>query len=67
MNLLRLCWNILQYFYNSFLGETPLNTDKKTIAHPRYSLDTVFHSNFLIPMFFKISLSNILIFCYSSF
>ena len=35
----------LEYFYilyNSFLGETPLNTHQKTIAVPRHGHDTVF-------------------------
>ena len=42
MNLLRLNIRFL-YFYDTFLGETPLNTHQKTIAVPRYSHDTVFH------------------------
>ena len=41
MNLLH--WNIFMYFYNSFLGGTPLNTHQKMIAVPRYGHDTVFH------------------------
>ena len=32
-----------KYFQNSFLGETPLNSDQKTIAVPRYGHDTAFH------------------------
>ena len=43
MNLLHLNWDTFLYFYDTFLGETPLNTHQKTIAVPRYSHDTVFH------------------------
>ena len=43
MNLLRLNWNILIYFYNSFLGETPLNTHQKMIAVLRYGHGTAFY------------------------
>ena len=50
------------FFYDSFLGETPFSTHKKTTAPPRYSHDTVFHWNCLIQMSFKISFSNIFIF-----
>ena len=35
MNLLLLNWNIFLFFYDSFLGETPLNDHQKTIAAPR--------------------------------
>ena len=40
---IRFNWNIFIYFYNSFLGESPLNTHQKTIAVPRYGHDTLFH------------------------
>ena len=39
----RLNWNIFLYFYDFFLGETPLNTHQKMISAPRYRRDTVFH------------------------
>ena len=63
----RLNWNIFLYFYDFFLGETPLNTHQKMISAPRYRRDTVFHWNCLIQMLFKIILSNIFIFCCSFF
>ena len=43
MNLLRLNWENFLYSYNSFLGETRLDTHQKVMAVPRYSHDTVFH------------------------
>ena len=41
MNLQRLNWSIFKYFYNYFLGETPLNTHYKRITVPRYGHDSV--------------------------
>ena len=35
--------SIFLYFYNSFMGETPLNTHEKMIAVPRFRNNTVFH------------------------
>ena len=61
MNLLHLNWDTFLYFYDTFLGETPLNTHQKTIAVPRYSHDSI-SLKLLIQMFFKTCLSNIFLF-----
>ena len=45
MNLIQLNWNIFIYFYKSFLGETPLSANQKTIAVPRYGHDTVLYNS----------------------
>ena len=47
MQVLQLNYNIFLYFYNSFLGETPLKYHQKTIAVPRYSYDPGFQGRTL--------------------
>ena len=48
MNLLRLNFNVVLYFYDFFLGGFPPNTSQKMIVALRYSHATVFHKNSLI-------------------
>ena len=53
-------WNISLYFYESFLGEVPINIHRKMIAVPRY----IRHAKYLteIQLFYKVILSNVLSF-----
>ena len=48
VNLLRLNFNVVLYFYDFFLGGFPPNTSQKAIVALRYSHATVFHKNSLI-------------------